>query len=99
MCLSGAAGAELNCQADAVFLFSEDQGRYVMAVAADAVKGVLDEASELGVPASIIGKTGGDALVVARAFSIPVTQLRSAHEFWQPHYMSGDSPLQTDRLN
>ena len=63
----------------------------VAAVSPDAANNVLIQAKEQGVPAFVIGKCGGDSLVSAGQFSVPVARLRAAHESSLPGYMSGNS--------
>ncbi|HEM47222.1 MAG TPA: phosphoribosylformylglycinamidine synthase subunit PurL, partial [Alphaproteobacteria bacterium] len=68
------------------WLFGEDQGRYLLAVEDGAA--IAGEANRAGVPASVVGRTGGDALTVAGAYTISVAELRRAHEDWFPSYMA-----------
>ena len=68
------------------WLFGEDQGRYLLAVEDGAT--IAGEANRAGVPASVVGRTGGDALTVAGAYTISVAELRRAHEDWFPSYMA-----------
>ena len=65
--------------------FGEDQGRYLV-TAADA-KGLLARAKMAGVPAAVVGHTGGNELTLAGAGAISVAQLKAAHEGWLPGYM------------
>ncbi|MEA2601485.1 MAG: phosphoribosylformylglycinamidine synthase subunit PurL [Acidobacteriota bacterium] len=63
-------------------LFSETQGRAIVACAPAALDRVLQAAEEAGVPAREIGETGGDELVVksgGEILSAPVSRL---HEIW-----------------
>jgi phosphoribosylformylglycinamidine synthase len=66
-------------------LFGEDQARYLIAV--EAGVDVLALAQQAGVVASVVGGAGGDAIVVDGVFSLPLSQLRDAHEGWLPRYM------------
>ncbi len=85
----GARVAELNDEnLDAVF-FGEDQGRYLVTIARDALDAVLDAAGAADVPAFWIGTTDGDALKLGEARAIPVTDLTAVHEDWFPRYMAG----------
>jgi phosphoribosylformylglycinamidine synthase len=91
MALAGGLGASLDAPPDGpphAFLFGEDQGRYVVAVAGAAAEGVLADAVAAGVPARVLGHTGGDALAVAGFEPIPLSALSDAHEGWLPGYMS-----------
>ena len=63
-------------------LFSETQGRALLAVDPAALDQVLDAAEESGVPAREIGETGGADLVVksgGEVLSAPISRL---HEIW-----------------
>jgi phosphoribosylformylglycinamidine synthase len=61
-----------------VALFSESSARAVVS-AADAGP-VLAAAADLGVPAVVLGETGGDSLTVSGQFEISVDELRAAFE-------------------
>jgi phosphoribosylformylglycinamidine synthase len=63
-----------------VALFAESVARAVVAVPAAGTDALLARATSYGVPATVIGRTGGDSLVVADAFEIGVDELRTAHE-------------------
>jgi phosphoribosylformylglycinamidine synthase subunit PurL len=89
MALAGGTGAAIDTPKDGApphaWLFGEDQGRYLVAVAdADAV---LKAAAAAGVPAQVIGRTGGDSLTVDGVYTISLAELRKAHEGWLPAYM------------
>ena len=49
---------------------------------------VLARAKSAGLPARIVGRTGGDALVLDGEATLPLADLRAAHEGWLPAYMS-----------
>ena len=66
-------------------LFGEDQGRYL--VGAPPGVDVLALARSAGVPVSVVGGAGGQALSVQGVFSLPLGRLREAHEGWLPAYM------------
>jgi phosphoribosylformylglycinamidine synthase len=70
--------------------YGEDQGRYVVTVAADNLETVAARARDAGVSLPVIGKTGGDAVKLGDAKAVSVDELRSAYESWFPTYMSGD---------
>jgi phosphoribosylformylglycinamidine synthase II len=65
-----------------VALFSESQSRILLSVAAGDTDSVLAMASELGVPAQVIGTTGGERLVVkvngGEAINAPLSDLKAA---------------------
>jgi phosphoribosylformylglycinamidine synthase len=92
MAMAGRMGAELNLgdRATIPFLFGEDQARYVLAVPHDAIESVLADATACGVPATSIGRCGGDALAIPGTMSLSVDRMRQAHESWLPSYMSGE---------
>ena len=73
-----------------VAFYGEDQGRYVVTVAADKLDAVAARAEAAGVDLPVIGRTGGDAVKLGDAKPVPVEELRSAHESWFPNYMGGD---------
>ena len=72
-------------------LFGEDQARYLLAVSADAVARIGHDAGAAGVVVADIGAAGGDAVVVEGVLSVPLAELRRAHEGWMPSYMSGQA--------
>jgi len=59
-------------------LFGEDQGRYLVTTT-DAL-GLIALAEAEGVPATLLGQTGGDAIAVVDVLSVPLDRLRAAHE-------------------
>jgi phosphoribosylformylglycinamidine synthase II len=71
-------------------LFGEDQARYVLTVPSDIANFVCANAEGAGVPFRRLGKVGGENLVVEGVLSVPVEQLRSAHESWFPDFMDGN---------
>ena len=90
MALASGIGAEIAPPPEAdplAWLFGEDQARYIVAVP-DAAP-VLDGARAAGVPASVIGRTGGAALTVSGRGHISLARLREAHEAWFPRFMAG----------
>ena len=89
MALAAGIGATIELPGDVpahAFLFGEDQGRYLLAVASDAAQAVLARAAGAGVRCARLGTTGGDALKLGAA-TIPLAGLREAHEGWLPRYM------------
>lgn len=70
-------------------LFGEDQGRYLLSLPADAAEAVVAEANAAGVPAEIIGKTGGSELALPGEAAVSIAALRKTHESWLPDYMAG----------
>ena len=65
-------------------LFSESAARAVVSV----TPGREDEFAQLcaahGVPATVLGETGGDTLTVEAAFEVPLPELRQAWESTLP---------------
>ena len=72
------------------FLFGEDQARYILAIAADTAADVLAAAATADIPATRLGTTGGDALILPGEAPILVDDLRAAHESFLPGYMRGE---------
>jgi phosphoribosylformylglycinamidine synthase len=92
MAMAGGIGAEIGAPEDVplhAFLFGEDQGRYLLAVDPDHAPDILYEAQALGIPAAVLGVTGGDSLILPGGESISVAELKAAHEGWLPAYMAG----------
>ncbi len=65
--------------------FGEDQGRYI--VAAPRSNTVLELAAKRGIPATLIGRTGGIVLSL-KGERVLLDDLRTAHEGWLPGYMA-----------
>jgi phosphoribosylformylglycinamidine synthase subunit PurL len=90
MALPTRIGAKIALPAadDAIaFLYGEDQARYLVA-AADAER-ILIDAKTAGVPAVLLGHTGGDKIAVEGVGGIAIAALARAHEGWFPGYMGG----------
>jgi phosphoribosylformylglycinamidine synthase len=92
MAMGGSLGADIALPATGIpahgFLFGEDQGRYVVTVAADKAESFLAAAKSAGVPATKLGTTGGDALIIEGLATISVKDLVARHEGWFPNYMT-----------
>ena len=93
MALAGERGAQLwpyegRLPAHAAW-FGEDQGRYVLEVAPNGAEEIMERARLLGLAARVVGKVGGDALVLPGEAPLPLAALRKAHEDWMPKYMAG----------
>lgn len=71
--------------------FGEDQGRYVVTVAAENAAAVLKACEKAGVSAAEIGRTGGAELKLGAARAISVDELKSAHEGWFPAFMGAET--------
>jgi phosphoribosylformylglycinamidine synthase len=93
MALAGGVGVELypyegKLPAHAIW-FGEDQGRYVVAAHPSTAEEIADRARLLGLPARIIGRTGGDTLVTPGEAPMPLADLQTAREDWLPKFMGG----------
>src|SRR5690606_17286049 len=93
MVMASGKGAQIDLSAAGgpahALLFGEDQARYVITVPADLANFICANAEGMGVPFRRIGKVGGDALTVTGLFSVPIPDLRDAHESWFPAFMDG----------
>ncbi|MFQ3623031.1 MAG: phosphoribosylformylglycinamidine synthase subunit PurL [Acetobacteraceae bacterium] len=89
MAMAGGVGATLFPGPDGIpphaFWFGEDQARYVLAVPDG--RAIQAEAQAAGVPAMLVGRSGGADLTLPGALSISVARLRAAHEAWFPAWM------------
>jgi phosphoribosylformylglycinamidine synthase len=74
-------------------LFGEDQARYVLTLPADVADFVCANAEGAGVPFRRLGTVEGENLVVDDLLSLPIQQLRRAHESWFPAYMEDRGTL------
>ena len=89
MAMAGGIGADVRNpagEADAGWLFGEDQARYLMAVADPDP--VLARAAAAGVDAAAVGHSGGTSLTVLGGNAISVGRLRDRNEQWLPRYMA-----------
>jgi phosphoribosylformylglycinamidine synthase subunit PurL len=87
MAMAGGSGAALSATGDHAFWFGEDQARYVLAVPDAAA--LLARAQAAGVPASVIGRSGGGELTLPGGLAISVEALRRTHETWFRTFMEG----------
>ena len=71
------------------WLFGEDQARYLVSAPQGEAAALVADAGDAGVPASVIGATGGASLTVEGAGAISIAALRRIHEEWLPAYMAG----------
>ena len=91
MAMAKGIGATLSMPDDGIAaLFGEDQARYVLAVGEKRAAAIVADAKSAGVPARVIGTTGGTDLSLPNGDTITIAQLRTANEIWFPRYMSGD---------
>ena len=70
-----------------VWLFCEDQSRYLLAT--ERPEAVIASALQAGVNVAPVGLAGGDAFASEGLFNISMRVLREAHEGWMPAYMEG----------
>ncbi|HVB26499.1 MAG TPA: phosphoribosylformylglycinamidine synthase subunit PurL [Mycobacteriales bacterium] len=81
MVLHGGLGARVRVgPAPGVALFSESSARALVAVAPQDAGALQALCTREGVPCAELGVVEGDALEVVGEFTIPITELRAAHE-------------------
>jgi phosphoribosylformylglycinamidine synthase II len=73
------------------FWFGEDQARYVATVAMSDADRFLTAARKAGVPVTVLGETGSNALTMVDSGTISVADLQAAHEAFFPDLMSAGS--------
>jgi phosphoribosylformylglycinamidine synthase II len=79
-CLAGGVGATVTAPGDEfTFLFSESAARVIVAVSPANEAAVTEICAAAGVPAVVIGSTGGTALEVTGSFSIELDELGAVH--------------------
>ena len=89
MALAGDRGVELVLPVgvDPIgFLFGEDQARYL--VTAHDPAPVLERAAAAGVPAVLLGTTGGATISMNRGNACSLAHIRTVHEGWLPGLMA-----------
>jgi phosphoribosylformylglycinamidine (FGAM) synthase-like enzyme len=91
MCLAGGVGATVRQPAGTgvpshAFFYGEDQARYLIATGAG--NDLIEAAQKAGVPAVLLGYSGSDSLTVDSLISLPLAEIRRAHEGWLPAYMN-----------
>ena len=82
-CLQGGMGARVEMAGDLkpyVLCFSESQGRALVSVPPDRLAALRNIASGLGVPLAVLGRTGGDSLVVEGVLSLSLEEMRDVYE-------------------
>jgi phosphoribosylformylglycinamidine synthase subunit PurL len=73
------------------FWFGEDQGRYLVTVAAARAAAVLKKAAKGAIPAQRLGRTAGNALILPPERPILIATLVRRFEGWLPGYMAGSA--------
>jgi phosphoribosylformylglycinamidine synthase len=91
MALAGGRGVALfpyegRLPAHAIW-FGEDQGRYVVAADPSRAEEIAERSRLLGIPARIVGRVTGDALVLKGEGPLPLAELRAVNEAWLPKFM------------
>lgn len=86
MAMAGGVGAELDIATDIARAFGEDQGRYIVTATPEMAEHILTRAPEEGVFATVIGKTGGDSLIIGSA-SVKVADLKALNEAPLPAFL------------
>jgi phosphoribosylformylglycinamidine synthase len=90
MALAGRIGAEIRLPDHLPAhgaAFGEDQGRYLVSLPEAGVASFLEKAAAAGVPAAVIGRTGGNALTLAGGNTISLAKLAAVHEGYLPRLM------------
>jgi phosphoribosylformylglycinamidine synthase len=92
MAMASGIGAELEAAplAAHAFWFGEDQGRYVVTVAAGSADKIVARARLASVPARELGTTGGDDLSIDGERPVTIVKLTEVFEGWLPGYMAGN---------
>jgi phosphoribosylformylglycinamidine synthase len=98
MALAGNVGADIDINDGEEIpivarMFGEDQGRYVVTSWDNGDQRIPELARELAIPCTWIGVTGGDELSIGgfgTLGSVPLADLRAAHEGFFPALMQGE---------
>jgi phosphoribosylformylglycinamidine synthase II len=88
MALASDIGVTLNATSQLhahLYLFGEDQGRYLIATHDPGP--ILEDAKAAGVHAIVAGAAGGDAFASKELLSIPLARLREVNEGLMPAFM------------
>ena len=76
-------GAEIDIVPDGVrsdfLLFGEDQSRAIVSAAAAAAHSLMEIARKHQVPAAVIGRVGGDRLVIGKEIDLSVSEMAQAY--------------------
>ena len=89
LALASDCGVELDATSAThahVFLFGEDQARYLTAVS-DPTE-VIAKAQAAGLHASVVGRAKGTDFASGELFRIPLAHLREMHEGWMPSWLA-----------
>ncbi|MBB5746922.1 phosphoribosylformylglycinamidine synthase subunit PurL [Brevundimonas variabilis] len=88
MALASDCGVEMNptsAEHAHIFMFGEDQARYLVAVP-NPVE-IIAAAQEAGLHASVVGHATGRDLASGDLFRLPLAHLREMHESWMPNWI------------
>ncbi len=88
MAMAGNLGANISTS-NHEHLFGEDQARYILTCKPKQAAKIITQAHAAGVDVVKIGITTQDPTVVLGDVSVPLRELRVAHEGWFPGYMAG----------
>ena len=91
MALAGGIGVQLfpyegKLPAHAAW-FGEDQGRYVLEASPELAEEIIERSRLLALPARVVGRVGGDVLILKGEAPQALAHLRAAHEAWLPDFM------------
>ncbi len=91
MCIAGGTGVDVAQPAGIAvpshaFFYGEDQARYL--IASGSADEILADAAKAGVPAVLLGYSGGTSLTVKGLVSLTLSDIKAAHEAWLPGYMN-----------
>jgi phosphoribosylformylglycinamidine synthase subunit PurL len=79
-CVAGGCGCAIALPGDAAtFLFSESAARAIVLVRPTAEASFSRLCAASGVPATELGRTGGDVVAVSGQFSVPLAELAEVH--------------------
>jgi phosphoribosylformylglycinamidine synthase len=99
MALANGIGARVQTYGDHRFdFFCEDQGRYLVTIPEDRFESLHMRAQKLGLKIEAIGETGGNSILLKGdqdnvVGTIPLADLRAAHEGFFPKLMGADAAL------
>ena len=69
---------------------ADREPRYVLSVDPGQAEEVVERARLLALPARIVGRTGGVAIVLKGEAPLKLDELAEIHECWLPEYMAGE---------
>jgi len=72
------------------FGFGEDQARYLITIDEVQTRIIIEFAITQDVEVIILGKTGGDKILVENLLNQSIAELKDINENWLPNYMAGE---------